>query len=326
MNPTARSSFIVHRSSFIVSYNYPMLPLLLSLLLAATPADAIAAAKAAMAQKQYADAVKILQDALPDAKGNTPALAALHFYSAQALAGLNDEVSTKIELEEFFKLSPQTTGIDGSKYDKQFVRWFQEVRSQDSSTFDKLYPGFEKFTGNGRKKDDFEPEVQLFGIDPASVETFWAKHASFRSEFNRRVMFADETFSTVKTRGALTDRGRVFVLLGPPRMVKDAPLSQREGGSVRLQAPASPGQMKATGGGDSITSATANAYRAMQVDEMNRGIASPDPIVKGLVERWVYPDITFKFITQEGYGDHVMQREFDALKVLSEAAHEPMSK
>src|SRR6185503_19491950 len=125
-----------------------MLTLLLITLLGVTPSQAITAARESMQLKNYADAVKVLQDAIPeanaipDAKQKSMALAALHFYSAQALVGLNDEATAKQELEEFFKLSPQTSGIDAAKYDKQFVRVFQEVRSElkteEESSFDKL--------------------------------------------------------------------------------------------------------------------------------------------------------------------------------------------
>jgi len=146
-------------------------------------------------------------------------------------------------------------------------------------------------------------------------------------------MFADETFSTPKTRGAMTDRGRIFVIFGPPRLVKDKPLSQSEGGSVPLAGPAMPptGGSRPGEGGDSITAATTNAFHTMQVNDMNRGITAPTPIAKGLVERWIYgrdqmppsiPDteVVFKFITEEGYGDHVLQRDFMVMKALHDAA------
>src|SRR5262245_42507106 len=38
----------------------------------------------------------------------------------------------------------------------------------------------------------------------------------FRDEFERRVAFADQYFAQGETRGSYTDRGTVFVLLGPP--------------------------------------------------------------------------------------------------------------
>ena len=58
----------------------------------------------------------------------------------------------------------------------------------------------------------------------AFVNSFWAAfdptpgtpQNEFRSEFERRVAFADATFSTDKALGGATDRGAVFTFLGPP--------------------------------------------------------------------------------------------------------------
>ena len=58
----------------------------------------------------------------------------------------------------------------------------------------------------------------------AFVELFWAKRDptpdtprnEFREAFDARVKFADDNFTNHRMRGALTDRGKVFILLGPP--------------------------------------------------------------------------------------------------------------
>lgn len=56
---------------------------------------------------------------------------------------------------------------------------------------------------------------------------FWAKRDptsntapnEFRDEFDKRVALADEHFTTKRTRGAMTDRGRALILLGSPFQV-----------------------------------------------------------------------------------------------------------
>lgn len=56
------------------------------------------------------------------------------------------------------------------------------------------------------------------------IDLFWAKRDpspgtpenAYRQEFNQRVKFADERFQEGKVRGALTDRGRVYIVLGNP--------------------------------------------------------------------------------------------------------------
>ncbi|HSL19213.1 MAG TPA: GWxTD domain-containing protein [Methylomirabilota bacterium] len=68
------------------------------------------------------------------------------------------------------------------------------------------------------KKITTEDEARAF------IELFWAKRnpdpASafnpFKAEFENRVRYADEEFGWEKQRGALTDRGRVMILMGPP--------------------------------------------------------------------------------------------------------------
>ena len=58
----------------------------------------------------------------------------------------------------------------------------------------------------------------------AFVELFWAKRDptpdtprnEFREAFDARVKFADDNFGSHRMRGAMTDRGKVFILLGPP--------------------------------------------------------------------------------------------------------------
>ena len=56
------------------------------------------------------------------------------------------------------------------------------------------------------------------------IDLFWARRDptpgttrnEFREEFEARVVAADEAFPNSKTRGSLTDKGRVFILLGKP--------------------------------------------------------------------------------------------------------------
>lgn len=62
------------------------------------------------------------------------------------------------------------------------------------------------------------------GDREAYLETFWAKldptpgtaENEVRAEHYRRVVYADKHFSTSTTRGALTDRGRIYIKYGPP--------------------------------------------------------------------------------------------------------------
>jgi GWxTD domain-containing protein len=62
----------------------------------------------------------------------------------------------------------------------------------------------------------------------AFVDLFWARRDptpgtpanEFREEFERRVAFADANFPLGKKKGSLTDRGRIYIVLGPPKRVE----------------------------------------------------------------------------------------------------------
>lgn len=61
----------------------------------------------------------------------------------------------------------------------------------------------------------------------AFIDLFWARRDptpatprnEFREEFDARVNLADRQFSSAKTRGAMSDPGKVLILLGPPWQV-----------------------------------------------------------------------------------------------------------
>ncbi len=334
-------------------------PTLLSALLfiatasfAADPGAAIASARKQVRDKQYADAVKLLQDAIPDASAladareRTMALAAIHFYSAVAFTGLNDEWKAKEELEQFFHFSPQTNSIDPAKYDQRLVRYFNEVwesmKQEASSNFDAVYPGYRAFADQTPRERPLAqwgdgPELTLLGTNEEKaqwrrltdddtrrtfIDSFWSRRANeYRLAFMRRVAFADHAFANEKMRGSMTDRGRVFVLLGPPRVVRQKPLSQREAGGLRNSGP------QLTGGAEMSVQ---DRFKAMEIADRNMGVASPLPIAKANIERWVFSrdqlprsvadaEVVFKFVTEEGYGDHVLQRDFMVTKALHDA-------
>jgi GWxTD domain-containing protein len=71
------------------------------------------------------------------------------------------------------------------------------------------------------KKIGSDKEAQQF------VDLFWARRDptpgtarnEFHEEFDRRVATADQVFSVRKTKGSMTDRGKVLIVVGPPKRV-----------------------------------------------------------------------------------------------------------
>jgi len=62
----------------------------------------------------------------------------------------------------------------------------------------------------------------------AFISAFWARRDptpttpanEFQAEFDGRVKYADEHFTEGRTKGSLTDRGRVFIVMGSPAIVR----------------------------------------------------------------------------------------------------------
>jgi len=333
--------------------------------LAADPGAAIGKARQALNEKRYDDAIQFLQGAIPDAAAmaepqHSQALAAIHFYTALAFNGLQDDDKTREELDQFFRFNPNAKALDPSRYDPTFVRLFSEVSRSPrtapetgGSNFDEVYPGYANFREREPRIPMIEqwgdgPELQLLGSPDEKrdwrkladeqarrsfVEAFWKRRDKtpdteeneYRKEFVRRAAFADETFRTAKSRGSLTDRGRVFVLLGPPRIIRQKPLTAKDGAFNRGGGAGATRNINTSG--PSNLSGTA---REAMINDINQETVLPVPDMGGTVERWVFAheqlpqtirddEVTFKFVTQQGYGDHVLQRELMVNKVIADA-------
>jgi GWxTD domain-containing protein len=181
------------------------------------------------------------------------------------------------------------------------------------------------------------------------VDKFWAARNpngdggenTFRTGFERRVAFADAKFvQDEKKRGSLTDRGMVFVLLGPPTYGGRKPIrtgddaSEEEGmSSVSSQAGAiavaqAAGQAQATG----------SHLSSGQVASINDRYSGPGTQAatsdnnyqevwhyrKELLPKGVsYLQVDIVFITKKGYGVNVLTRESTTLTTLDAAKRKP---
>jgi GWxTD domain-containing protein len=291
------------------------LPLLAS---PADPADVLSQARSHIANKQYREAAQELTpaldaaDAIADPATRTQAVAAVHFYSAVAYSGLREDAQATKHLREYLEVTPKAHAIDPAKYEPHFVALFNDLMqtTQTASGFNVYYPGFGTFAALHTKyiePDAFGPnpallilgskaEQQQFRSLFASaarakfIEDFWKRRDptpgtprnEFQEAFNRRAVFADQAFATIDGLGSMTDRGKVFILLGEPAYIRRRPISER----------------------DAI-------------------VIFDNPIINGQIEQWIYtrdqmpmklskPRVMYRFVTQEGIGDHVLQRQEDA--------------
>ena len=148
----------------------------------------------------------------------------------------------------------------------------------------------------------------------------------FRDEFEKRVAFADSHFTDDEVRGSLTDRGMVFVLLGPPTYIGRRPIGAGEDSSEPAgMARYSRNDVVAvekSGGNTSaknvvIDSMTGPGTRMLEGAANWREIwhYRKELLPKGLP----YGQVDFDFITRQGYGKNVLQREPPVLNSLDAA-------
>jgi len=155
------------------------------------------------------------------------------------------------------------------------------------------------------------------------VRLFWARRDptvgtvlnEARRDFEQRVAYADETFAEEDTRGSLTDRGRVFLLMGPPRRVQNpGARGSTAGGSMGEEGAFSTSGSIPSGGGGGRYGRGGNTDRL--------GIASE--------ERWIYEEeskpefvdvrrLTVRFLTQPGTDEVKLRDGQNVLGYMAEA-------
>jgi GWxTD domain-containing protein len=148
-----------------------------------------------------------------------------------------------------------------------------------------------------------------------------------REEFERRVAFADSRFGQDETRGSLTDRGMVFVLLGPPTWVGRRPIATGEdandpkGMSLYSDLDLRNALRGKSGSASALTGdyMTAPGTKLPDSDGNYREVWHYRREL--LPARVSFQQVDFDFITRKGYGHNVLQREDRVLATL-EAARE----
>ncbi len=233
---------------------------------AADPAAAIVKAKAEITAGNHAAGLRLLREAtagaaaMTDLKQRSAALSAIHFYSALASSSLGDKEQATSELRSFFLYSAGSK-LDASRYPREFASLFTDVQRAvergraSPASFDDAYPGYPPavsssawpvelwgassefiILGTAEEKEQWG-RLQDDAARRKFIDEFWVardpepdtKLNEARIELLHRIAFADVAFiEGADARGSLSDRGRVFVLLGPPTRVSIRPLTRRE--------------------------------------------------------------------------------------------------
>ena len=166
------------------------------------------------------------------------------------------------------------------------------------------------------------------------IAEFWKAHDptpetpenEFRDEFEKRVAYADQRLGQGETRGSLTDRGMLFVLLGPPTWVGRKPIAIGEDtadpqGMVRYtHARFRRCVLKGVSSSEVAAVVAAMTGPANTLPESETSWREVWHYRRELLPRSVsYLQVDFLFVTKRGYGNEVLQRDEVALTTIDAA-------
>ncbi len=334
-------------------------------------------AKAQVKGESWQEAMKTLtlldtESAKPgNETARTQLEAPMAFYRGVCEANLGMAEKAQADFEIFQNLQPNAT-MDPSMYSKKAIAAFETARKNTAPPIDSdgrpsIFLAFQEFKlpanageqinekwGDGPVKWIMTGEEKRTWANLAGgaewqefVDKFWESRNPqpgnsdniFKTGFDRRVAFADMHFVQQEgTRGSMTDRGMVFVLLGPPTYVGRKPIrtgddAQEAEGLSTVGSQDAANAQRALGAGGSKPS---SGQRAIVSDSTSGpGTKALDSSAqwrevwhyrKELLPKGVgYHQVDVEFITRKGYGVNIMQRDHATLATL-DAAKAPAKK
>jgi GWxTD domain-containing protein len=343
-------------------------------LTAQTVVELFQKAKTQVKSASYDDALKTL-DAL-DAESAKPGHEAerkqveppLLFYRGVCSAAVGKKDDAKAFFVTYLGLVPNAS-IDGAAYPKKAVAAFDEARKEvgaGASSLPSMAASYAAYKRTGTLAPETPGEDWAAGpvhallseterrdytrmTDPLSrsefVTKFWAgrdpkpetPENEFREEFERRVAFADANFAQDEVRGSLTDRGIVFLLMGPPTFAGRRPIGAGEDSMEALgMSTAGPHDAQIAINAAAAASPSGKTTTGSQNTTMDRTYGPNSTALDGSQnwrEVWhfrrellppglPYQQVDFDFITRKGYGKNVLQRDAPALNTM-QAAKKP---
>jgi len=302
-------------------------------------------AKAEFAAGQFSaaletlDALKAESEKPENEKFRAQLAPALAFYRGATLASLGKADPARAEFETYISLQPAAT-VDPKIYSKPVVAAFEQAKKsrEKSAPGDAgLSAAYAQFRAPAaaapdEKWADGPVRYILSSRDRAAyaaladaaarsafVESFWkardpkpqTPENEFRSEFERRAAFADDQFGQDGKPGSQTDRGMVFILLGPPTYGGRKPITGEDAGQATIGGDGLLSNRLA-GGGTSFGGASSldGAQNWREIWHFRREQLPPG--VR-------YQQVDFEFVTKKGYGKNVLQRDPAATDTLDTA-------
>jgi GWxTD domain-containing protein len=174
------------------------------------------------------------------------------------------------------------------------------------------------------------------------IEAFWRQldptpttdTNEFRDEFERRMAFADANFSTPKLGGRFTEQSTIFAFLGAPNFVGLSQATEDAIGRLRADGNAPINKMTTNptlmdprdGSSHNKNEIHSNLWSNDRRKEDNLETDS----TRAKREKWYYrrdrlpknvkfQEVHFDFISKEGYGTRVLQKEAEPMLTLDQA-------
>lgn len=288
-------------------------------------------------------------------------LPGLSFYRGASLAALGREAEAETEFAVYLTFQPNAV-LDPALYPRSVIAALEKARTEvqqgrgerseevASASIATSYRDFARPAAGAEPPLGEEWAEGPAGVlltlqekrdfsrlsDPVSrsefVTNFWKARDpkpetadnEFREEFEKRVAYADAYFAQDEKRGSLTDRGTVFLLLGPPTWIGRKPLrtgdDRTENSGLGLYNRHDFTQAKIAAGNNSGAQAAA-------MDRLNSPTATMANTGANWLEVWhyrkellpqgtPYQQVDFDFLTKQGYGKNVLQREQPVLLTL----------
>jgi GWxTD domain-containing protein len=287
----------------------------------------------------------------------------LSFYKGVCHAALGKSDEARGEFTEYLAATPNAT-LDPAMYPKKVVTVFEETRKAAASGkgaetgsvgMTAAYKAFkpdpsQRAPENERWADGpvrylltaSEADEYRHLADPVSrsefITKFWktrdpkpeTPENEFKDEFEKRAAFADQYFGQEEKRGSDTDRGMVFVLMGPPARSSQNRMQTGDDtadpAALSLYTPAT--QQESTIGGKA--SGLSRTQTLVNTDKATGPGTSMNAPSQNYREIWryyrrdlpghlPYEYVDFQFISKPGYGENVLQRDSQPLDALERA-------
>jgi GWxTD domain-containing protein len=302
--------------------------------------------------------------------------APLSFYRGVCEANLGQVDKARVSFTAFLAIEPNSS-MDPAMYSKSAVAAFEDARKASaaaaaaaapaSSGSPSLFNSFQEFKAPPNSSDPVDEQwgsgpvqwimtteekktwaaLQSGGERVEFVEKFWeSRNPSpgnpdnvYKTGFERRVAFADARFvQDEKKRGSLTDRGMVFVLLGPPTYGGRRPIKYGEDSSEALGQTSVAGVNAAVAMSSAVGATQNGKVSSSQVATIGDQYSGPGTQAaqndnnyqevwhyrKELLPKNVgYLQVDVAFVTRKGYGVNVLQRDSQTLTTLDAAKKQP---